>query len=568
MKKCIFALAAAFILLFAPTVYGAVPAAPSAHGMFVDGWEVEISAYNIDGHNFFMLRDIAHALRNTSAEFGIDWDGERSAVILTTGVIYASAEGFSVVAEDVVYAVQSTAVIYVDGSRTFLRAYNINGHNYFMLRELGDALGFYVGWDAVENAVFIDTPPNAPEPMPEPQPETEPETESETEAEAESETEAEAESEPEPAPAHDPVIPVTRNGFNSITAHEWVSSIRAGWNLGNQLDARTNRGQTVRQMETAWTDGTPVTPQMINAVYAAGFNGIRIPVTWQKAMDNNFTIREDWMARVVEVVDYAVANDMFIMLNTHHDDEIFRLHDRYMAESRQAVVRIWEQIATVFADYSERLVFQGFNEPRTRGSAAEWSGGTAEERDNLNELNQLFVDTVRATGGNNAERVLVVPTYAASASAAAQSGLVVPTDTVADRIIVSMHHYSPWLFTLHTGDNHTAEWNRENNSDTSPIINYVNRAYNNFVSQGIPVVFSEAGAINRNNLAARVDWTEFYFSRSRDRGIPVFWWDNGRSGEFVLGAGGAGETFGIFERATGNADHPEIIDAIMRATED
>ncbi|MCL1861969.1 MAG: cellulase family glycosylhydrolase [Defluviitaleaceae bacterium] len=543
----IFVFAIAFILLLAPSVYGAVTATPSAHGMFVDGYAVEISAYNIDGSNFFMLRDVAHALQNTSAEFDIDWDEGRNAVILTTGIPHDAAGGFSVVTDEASYAVPSTATVYVDGSRASLRAYNINGHNFFMLRDLGEVIGFDVIWDEALSAVLINTPVQ------------EPEQETETEYEPEIEYEPALEPEPEPMPI------ITENGH--ITAQEWTSSVRAGWNLGNQLDARTSRGQTVRQMETAWTGGTYVTPQLINAIYAAGFNGIRIPVTWQKAMDDNFNIREDWMARVAAIVDYAVANDMFIMLNTHHDDEIFRLHDRYMEESRRAVVRVWEQIATAFEGYSERLAFQGFNEPRTRGSAAEWSGGTEEERKNLNELNQLFVDTVRATGGNNAERVLIVPTYAASASAAAQSGLVVPTDTVPDRIIVSMHHYSPWLFALHTGDGNTAEWRSNNNSDTNPILNYINRAYNNFVSQGIPVVFSEAGAINRNNINARVDWAEFYFGRSHERGIPVFWWDNANSGEFVQGAGGAGETFGIFDRATGNKTHSQIIEAIMRATE-
>jgi endoglucanase len=123
------------------------------------------------------------------------------------------------------------------------------------------------------------------------------------------------------------------------------------------------------------------------------------------------------------------------------------------------------------------------------------------------------------------------------------------------------------LFALHTGDNYTAAWSSANSSDTGPIMYYINRAYDLFVSQGIPVVFSEAGAINRNNIAARTDWAEFYFGQSHERGIPVFWWDNAQSGEFVLGAGGAGETFGIFDRATGQATHPEILAAIMRATE-
>lgn len=369
----------------------------------------------------------------------------------------------------------------------------------------------------------------------------------------------------EPAPGRAPVV--ITGEFNPITAQEWAFAINAGWNLGNQLDARTGRDESVHYMETAWVGGVAVTPEFIDYVYASGFNGIRIPVTWQKAIDDDFNIRRDWMARVREIVDYAVANDMYIMLNTHHDDEIFRLMDEDMEESRRAVTRIWEQIATEFMYHNERLAFQAFNEPRTRYSPAEWSGGTPEERNNLNELNQLFVDTVRATGGNNAERVLIVPTYAASASATTQGALVVPTDTVADRIIVSLHSYSPWLFTGYTGEGHTASWSNSSASDTGSVMFYINRAYDTFVSQGIPVVFSETGALNRDNLESRVDWTEFYFTQSRSRGIPVFWWDNAQSGVFEMGIGGAGETFGIFDREAIEATGPEIIAAIMRAAE-
>lgn len=273
------------------------------------------------------------------------------------------------------------------------------------------------------------------------------------------------------------------------------------------------------------------------------------------------------MARVREIVGYAVANDMYIMLNTHHDDEIFRLLDVYMEYSRRAVVRIWEQIAEEFMHHNERLAFQGFNEPRTRYSPAEWSGGTPEERNNLNELNQLFVDTVRASGGNNAQRVLIVPTYAASASATTQGALVVPEDTVPDRLIVSLHHYGPWNFTGYTGVGHAVDWSSADASDAGSVMHYINLAYNNFVSQGTPVVFSETGALNRGNIEARVDWTEFYFTQSRSRGIPVFWWDNAQSGVFEMGVGGAGETFGIFNRETMEATHPEIIAAIIRAAE-
>jgi len=555
MKKRIFTVAMVLVMLsaFVPafTVSANVTATPSAHTVLVNGNSVALRAFNIDGHNFFMLRDVAFVLMDTTSRFDVFWDSTRGAINLTTGVTYNPAGGgLSEGGSVAVIAVQSTAVVYVNDSLVNLRAYNINGHNYFMLRDLGTALGFEVDWDASAGAVLIRTDADGTTPQPSPTP-----------APAQTPISAPA---PSPTPTSAPAVtprPSTSDTFNVITAAEWVSGVRIGWNLGNQFDARTSRGQSVRQMETAWVN-TPVSRQTINAVSNAGFNAIRIPVTWQKAVDDNFTIRTDWLARIREVVDYAVANDMYIMLNTHHDDEIFRLMNSDLAESQRAIEAIWRQIATEFRDYNERLVFQGLNEPRTRGSEAEWRGGTEEERNNLNILNQLFVDTVRATGGNNAERVLIVPTYSASPTQAAQSALVVPRDSVTNRIIVSIHFYEPYNFALNTGNGAVSNWSRTNPSDTNPITERIDRAHRIFVSQGIPVVISEMGAMNRGNDAAREAWTEFYLSHAHSRGIPCFWWDNGNHA-----AQGSGERFGIFDRSSAQLVAPEIVAAMLRATE-
>ena len=368
--------------------------------------------------------------------------------------------------------------------------------------------------------------------------------------------------------------------FNVITATEFAARIRVGWNLGNTLDAGGDSqgfswlgggvyaNTTVTEMETAWVDYA-VTREMINAVSDAGFNTIRIPVTWFKAADDDYNIREDWMARVKEIVDYAVDNDMYIILNSHHDDDLFRLHDRYMDESKAAFARIWEQVAYAFRDYNEKLAFQGLNEPRTRGSAAEWSGGTPEERANVNVLNQLFVDTIRQSGGNNAERVLMIPTYAASSSDVAQRALIMPIDSVEDRIIVTIHSYAPWEFALRTGPTGTRNtWSRNNTQDTGPIISQIDMAYRTFVRNGIPVVITEMGALNRNNTRARAEWAEFFIAHARSRGIPCVWWDNSDHGVTVANAsGGEAETFGLFDRRTHRLVHPDIVDALMRATE-
>lgn len=365
--------------------------------------------------------------------------------------------------------------------------------------------------------------------------------------------------------------------FNIVTATEITSHMRVGWNLGNTLDARGERygfswlgggvyaNTTVEEMETAWVSHV-ASCELINAVYKAGFNTLRIPVSWFKAADENFNIRQDWMDRVVQVVNYGVANNMYIILNSHHDEYIFSLLDDYMEETKIAFEAIWSQIADTFINYNERLIFQGMNEPRTRGSPAEWSGGTAEERANLNILNQLFVDTIRASGGNNIERVLMIPTIAASMDEVAMRALVLPTDIVEDRIIVTMHSYAPVHFALLPGPHGTrTHWNRNTRSDTQPITSQIDRAYDLFVSQGIPVVITEMGNINRDNTRARVDWAEFFVEYASSKGIPSVWWDNGNHVVTYQNPWGYSETFGLFDRGTAELIHPLIVEALMGA---
>jgi endoglucanase len=368
---------------------------------------------------------------------------------------------------------------------------------------------------------------------------------------------------------------VVTDDFIEMTATEWVASVGMGWNLGNTFDAAGGaRGfhwlgggvyanTTVDEMERAWV-GAATTREMIDNVASTGFNTIRIPVTWFKALDEDLNIREDWMDRINEVVDWAMDNDMFVIINSHHDEYIFRLWNDDMLDSQHVFARVWQQIAYRFRDYDERVMFEALNEPRTPGSANEWSGGTAEERNNLNILNQLFVDVVRASGGNNAYRVLMVPTYAASISATAQRALVVPTDTVPDRIVVSLHTYAPFNFALQTGDGATPYWDAESSLSTNPIRNPLQLAYDIFVSQGIPVIIGEMGAMNRDNEETRAEWVYYFVTFARSLGMASIWWDNGATGI----TSGSGETFGLFNRSTATVEFPLIIDAIRRATED
>jgi endoglucanase len=358
-----------------------------------------------------------------------------------------------------------------------------------------------------------------------------------------------------------PLTPGDAKGFD-ITAAQLVAGMKAGWNLGNTLDCYNTdyilTGKTVTQMETAW--GNPVTTQAnITAVKNAGFNVIRIPVSWSKAVDASYNIRSDWMARVKQVVDYAVENDMYIILNTHHDEDIFRFTNANKTASLAAFKKIWEQIADTFKDYNEKLIFEGLNEPREKGASWEWNGGNAEERANLNEHYRVFVNTVRASGGNNGKRFLLINPYAASGTAAAMNGLVIPADTASNKIIVSYHNYAPNDFAL--TNNMNGAWNKTNQADTKPITDPIDRYYTKFVSKGIPVIIGEFGAQNKNNDATRAAWAGYYVSYARSKGMPCIWWDMG----IATGDVTTGDLFGIFNRNNNTWYFPGIVTAIMNA---
>jgi len=337
--------------------------------------------------------------------------------------------------------------------------------------------------------------------------------------------------------------------FNDITATDLVKGIKVGWNLGNTLDADAAQGSTVSKFETAW--GNPVTTkEMITAIKNAGFNAIRIPVSWTKCADSNYNIRADWMTRVTEIVNYAVDNDLYILLNTHHDEKVFKFTDKEKTASINAFRKIWTQIAGNFQNYDEKLIFEGLNEPRTIGSSAEWNGGTAGERANLNDYYTVFVKTVRACGGNNDKRFLMVNTYGASGLAEAMNGLTIPADTAQNKIIVSYHAYEPYNFALNK-DSPIKTWSQSNSSDTSPITSRINLAYSSFVSKGIPVIIGEFGAIDKSNESARAEWVEFYVKSAADKGIKCFWWDDGGN-------------FKLFNRSSETFYYPQIKTGLLK----
>jgi len=343
-------------------------------------------------------------------------------------------------------------------------------------------------------------------------------------------------------------------------ALRFTRDMKAGWNLGNTFDAFSDgyRGNHMN-LENMWC-GAKTTENMIEALHQAGFRTLRLPVSWHQHVDQDFNIDEEWLARVQQVVDWAIERDMYVILNTHHDvyPEYYYPLTKYAETSDRYIASIWRQLADRFRNYDQKLIFESMNEPRLKGTGFEWSpsAGNADCKDayaRINALNQLFVDTVRAAGGENADRYLMVPPYAASPDQLVN--FVLPTDTADNKIIVSIHAYTPYAFALDAKGTNT--FNRLTSASTRDIELFMNRIYNKFIAAGIPVVIGEFGAREKDgNLQARVDYTAYYVAGAAARGIPCCLWDN-----HVFS--GTGERFGVLRRGTAAFAYPEIVEAMM-----
>ncbi|MEQ9052484.1 MAG: cellulase family glycosylhydrolase [Marinoscillum sp.] len=309
-------------------------------------------------------------------------------------------------------------------------------------------------------------------------------------------------------------------GMRNITSMELVADMGAGWNIGNSLDSYAAD-------ETGW--GNPVTTKpMIDLIAYQGFKTLRLPVTWEFHMGPapNYTIDPVWMDRVEEVANYAFDNDMYVIINIHHDEWIVPTYAE-LNVVKDRLTKVWTQIANRFKNYGDYLIFDTINEPRLKGSPEEWSGGTAEGRDVLNQYHKACVDAIRATGGNNATMHLMISTYAASSTDNAMNDFVLPNND--NRAIVSIHTYFPYQFCLEGSD---ATWGTKR--DKNSLDYELDRVYNKFVANGIPVVLGEWGSTHNNNLSDRLAHADHYVKGSIARGMCPVLWDNGNVAEFGI----------------------------------
>lgn len=366
----------------------------------------------------------------------------------------------------------------------------------------------------------------------------------------------------------------TAKKWTELDQTQITEAMGLGWNLGNQLEASSGGLPS----ETCW--GNPeITKELIDTIKGQGFKTVRIPVSYLDMIGDgpDYKIDTDWLDRVQEVVDYVVNNDMFAIVNMHGDGYYTVDHswllcaedDDKQTEIKDKYGKVWTQIADRFKDYDQHLIFESMNEEFNNDY------GKPDEKayDNINAYNQIFVDSVRATGSNNEKRWLLLPGWNTNIeyTAGDDYNFKIPTDKgcKADgkRIMISVHYYDPFNFTIDENKTAKTQWGKYavKNYDNWGQEDYVDSQMallnEKFVSQGYPVVIGEFGAQDKTEKFAdynefRRYWSEYLIKAAKKNGVVCVYWDNGYNGN---------KGFGIINRFDYTITQPDLIAGMMRA---
>ncbi len=363
--------------------------------------------------------------------------------------------------------------------------------------------------------------------------------------------------------------------FTDMDQDSIVAAMGAGWNVGNQLEAASNGTPN----ETAW--GNPViTKDLIQAVKDAGFNTVRVPISYLGYIGDKasgYKIDESWLARIKEVVDYAYDLDMYVIINMHGDGYntvgggwlLCNAPDNEQPAIKEKYEACWKQIANKFKDYDEHLIFESMNEEFD----GEYHNPVKAYYENINAYNQIFVDTVRQTGSNNAKRWLLIPGWNTDIDyTVGNYGFALPTDTHRDssitknRIMVSVHYYAPWDFCGGGTSTSYSQWGKDSDpskrapwdADETYMAGQFKKVYDKFVKAGYPVIIGEYGCINKSsndteNTKFRAYYDKTLCEYAKQYGCVPVYWDNGA----------VSNSFGLFNRNTKTVVMPEIVEAIV-----
>ncbi len=334
----------------------------------------------------------------------------------------------------------------------------------------------------------------------------------------------------------------------SLSTANVVQEMTPGINIGNTLEAIPT--------ETSWGNPAP-TLAYFQGVRAAGFKSIRIPVAYTQYSDSEFKIKPSWMAHVVDVVGMARKAGLVAMVNVHWDGGW--LEPTYAQEkaASKKLAAFWRQIATALQNSDDRVLFAGTNEVMVKG---DYSQPKPEYAEVQNRFNQVFVDTVRATGGKNTNRLLVVQSFNTNIDSAVKFNAAMPHDSAKHALLMEVHHYAPYNFVLNEKST-IWQWGKNATdpkaTDTWGNEDYVDAQFQSvkttFGDRGVPVILGEYCVALKPNYPGmanyRDDWMRYVTLSAVSHGIIPMVWDTGQ----------------LFDRSTGRQKQPELIKIIVQA---
>jgi len=363
-----------------------------------------------------------------------------------------------------------------------------------------------------------------------------------------------------------------------ITTDNLISVLGFGWNLGNHFDSYDS-GNAAANYKITWNpscpywDGAIPTEALYSSLAENGIKTVRMCVTWgpyQNMEDGNYTIDAAYMAEVEQNVQWAIDHDLYVLLNMHHDEywqDIVSAASSGAVDApiRERITASWTQIANHFKNYDDHLLFETFNELHDDA----WGWGTISYMPIyrlMNEWNQLAVNTIRATGGNNATRWIGVPGFCASPTftVGPKNKIVVPTDP-ANRILVAMHSYAPFNFCTTQTVTRWGHTFKGNDNDENEIKDMFATIKAELLDKGIPCYMGEFGCETRLDPADepyRTYFMEYFCRTAYFAGVPVMLWDNDNNSQ---GTGGGGECFWYVSHVNGAVHTPELLRTMINA---
>jgi endoglucanase len=334
-------------------------------------------------------------------------------------------------------------------------------------------------------------------------------------------------------------LPHRTGSIPEITSLEFVKLLGAGWNLGNSLEATGGPDETIAEYESSW--GNPLTTQeMINVIADMGYQTVRIPVAWSNLMADDYTIHPDLLNRVEEVAGYCLNRGMYVIINIHWDGG---WQDTFATDYDTAIRKftaIWTQVGERFRDYDDHIIFEALNEVGWTEYFNYYGGPAAvnanpekskQGYDLLYTINQTFVDLVRASGGNNATRFLLIPGYNTDIELTCHEFYRMPEDP-AEHLMISVHYYTPWDFVGLAQDASYAPMRTTWPSTSKDVqdLNYYLNKMKTFTDKGYGVVLGEysvCDGIQYKDPASIRKWDTMVTKTALNLGYSPLFWDNG-----------------------------------------